>query len=109
MGMLAIDSLEGSAQPAIEGDNLDVLPVKTPPKVSVPVMEKGDEPLSQHKEEVVQDTLEKVTSSHEGGLSLVQKLGAVGVIVALCALFLRGRSPKRSVAGRSGAYEKSMA
>lgn len=69
-------------------------------------MEKGDEPLSQHKEEI-QDKVSKEID--EQGLSLFAKFGALGVIVALCLVFLRGGRSKVSSAGRHGAYEKSMA
>ena len=102
--------IDGSAAPAIEGDNLDVVQPKTPPaqQVSVPSMEKGDEPLSQHKEEAA-DELSKQGGALDDGLSLLQKLGMVSVIVALCAWFLGTRSRKSTTAGRHGAYEKSMA
>lgn len=99
---------DGSAEPAIIGDDLDVVPVKKPPQVNdVPTMEKGDEPLSRHSEEV-EEVAEK--AHDEQGLLLFHKLGLVTVIVALCAVFVRGRGgAKVTAAGRHGAYEKSFA
>jgi len=102
------DSLDGTAEPAMAGDDLEVVPVKQPPQViDVPTMEKGDEPLSRHQEEI-----EEVAGKarDEQGLGLVQKLGLVAVIVAVCFVFVRGKSPSKvSIAGRHGAYEKSFA
>jgi len=100
-------SLFGSAEPAIEGDELDIVQAKLPPapeKIGVPTMEKGDEPLSQHQQEI--DEVEEKTSA---GLSYLPKFGALVVIVGLCAVFVRKGSPKVAMAGRHGAYEKSMA
>lgn len=69
-------------------------------------MEKGDEPLSHHQEEV-----EAVAhkAQDEQGLTWFQKLGLVVVIVAVCVVFVRRGGSKVTVAGRHGAYEKSMA
>jgi len=100
--------LEGSAIAAVQGDDLDS--ALSRPAVreqhSVPSMEKGDEPLSQHKEEAVHE-MGKLAST-EDGLSFLQKAILVLVIVAVCAWFMR-TPRKASVAGRHGAYEKSIA
>ena len=91
---------------AIPGDNLNVVDQKTVPKpaqqqAEVPSMEKGDEPLSQHKEETAH-TLGKLTAGEEG-LSPLTKFGLILVIVAVCAFFLK--SPQKAAhAGRHGAY-----
>jgi len=100
--------LEGSAIAAVQGDDLDSADTKHVVKEqhNVPSMEKGDEPLSQHKEEAVHE-MGKLAST-EDGLSLIQKAVLILVIVAICAWFMR--SPRKaSVAGRHGAYEKSIA
>lgn len=100
--------LEGSAIAAVQGDNLDSASSKPAVKEqhNVPSMEKGDEPLSQHKEETVHE-MSKLASA-EDGLSLLQKAILILVIVAVCAWFMR-TPRKASVAGRHGAYEKSIA
>lgn len=96
---------------AIQGDDLNADGLKTAPKppqqqAEVPSLEKGDEPLSQHKEEAAQ-TLGKLSADEEG-LGLLTKFGLIAVIVAICAWFLR--SPQKSaIAGRHGAYQKGMA
>ncbi|KAK8216709.1 Peptidyl-prolyl cis-trans isomerase B [Zalaria obscura] len=99
------DDLVGSAEPAIDGDDLDVVQAKTPP---VPTLDTEDktETLSGHKEEVVDAIHDQLSDE---GLSLLQKMGALGVIVGLCVLFVRSKGPRVSHAGRHGAYEKSMA
>lgn len=74
-----------------EGEDLAV---SVPVVPDVPVNEKGDEPLSNHKEE----TAGLDTPVSEDGLSLVAKFGALGVVVAICLGFLRSRGPKKSMA-----------
>jgi len=96
---------------AIQGDDLNTADHKTASvpaqhQAEVPTMEKGDEPLSQHKEETAH-TLGKMTPG-EAGLGLFTKIGLVAVIVAVCAFFLR--SPQKTAhAGRHGAYQQGMA
>jgi len=100
--------LEGSAIAAVQGDDLDSAATKHVFKEqnNALSMEKGDEPLSQHKEEAVHE-MSKLAST-EDGLSVLQKAVLILVIVAICAWFMR--SPRKaSVAGRHGAYEKSLA
>jgi len=103
--------LDGSAMAAIPGDDLNIADhkaasVPAQPQAETPTMEKGDEPLSQHKEETAQ-TLGKLTPGEEG-LSLFTKIGFVAIIVAVCAFFLR--SPQKTThAGRHGAYQQGMA
>lgn len=68
--------------------------VSLPVVPDVPVNEKGDEPLSNHKEEIEVFG----TSVSEEGLSLFAKFGALAVVVAVCLGFLRSRGPKKSMA-----------
>jgi len=70
----------------------------------VPTLEKGDEPLSQHHEETVHAS-EKLNTNE--GFSMLQKVGLLGVVLGLIAVFLKARSSltKRGHAG----YEKTLA
>lgn len=73
------------------------------PAADAPVNEKGDEPLSHHKEEELaggygDDVI-------DAGLGWAAKLGALAVIVGLCALFLKSRSSSTN----AYVYDKSLA
>jgi len=71
-------------------------------QVKVPSMEKGDEPLSQHHEEAENELTKSISLTQ--GLTLLQKLGLVAVVVAFCAWFYR-QSSNRGSAGRQGGYD----
>lgn len=102
----AAGSLVGGAEPMTPDTVLEDVVAAVPEHVNVPTMEKGDEPLSEHHEEMG-EVADKAAA--EEGLGLIQKLGALGVIVAICLVFVRGRGTKVPAAGRHGAYAKSMA
>ncbi|GAB7349669.1 hypothetical protein MBLNU459_g0342t1 [Dothideomycetes sp. NU459] len=85
--------LEGSAEP-VSDLHEEGVPASEPVVPNVPVNEKGDEPLSNHKEE----TASFGTKVSEEGLSLFAKFGALAVVVAICVGFLRSRGPKKSMA-----------
>lgn len=72
-----------------------------------PVNEKGDEPLQHHEEEMHEAN---EVSREEGGLSWIQKLGALAVIVAVCVVFVRSTSgARRDSSASKGNFEKSLA
>lgn len=95
--------LLGTAEPVGELD--EWVEVSAAQDADVPVNEKGDEPLSHHQEEILEQTYHE--ASQDEGLSTFQKIGALAVIVAVCIIFIRttagARSPSKS------AYEKSLA
>lgn len=72
-----------------------------PVAVDVPVNEKGDEPLQNHQEEIE----ESHDVSDEEGLTILQKIGALAVIVIVCAVFVRSTAGARG-SSTSDAYEK---
>jgi len=79
------------------------LPVDAPVRdKDAPVNEKGDEPLQHHEEE-----MHEAEYSQLGGLTLLHKLGALAVIIAVCAVFVRSTSGARSES--SAGYERSLA
>jgi len=80
-----------------------VLPVDAPVgDKDAPVNEKGDEPLQHHEEE-----MQEAEFSQLDGLTLFHKLGALAIIVAVCAVFVRITSRARSES--SAGYERSLA
>ena len=83
-----------------DDDDLTKAPV---PAAEAPVNEKGDEPLSHHKEEELAAGYGDVVN--DAGISWVAKIGALAVILSLCALFLKSRSSNKT----PYAYDKSLA
>ena len=71
------------------------------PGTDAPVNEKGDEPLSNHNEEI--EAAAHGDKAVVDGLSLPAKIGALAVIIAICAVFIKTRSKD------SHAYEKVAA
>jgi len=71
--------LLGLADPAVEGDSLDVTLPKAPP-------------ISTEKGAKVQEAImSQLPVTTDDGLSIVQKLGLAGVILGACAVFIRTR------------------
>ncbi|THZ99044.1 peptidyl-prolyl cis-trans isomerase B [Aureobasidium pullulans] len=87
------EKLIGSAEPVAdlkeEDDDSANAPVPVP-AADAPVNEKGDEPLSHHKEEELAAGYGDAVS--DSGISWVAKIGALAVILGLCALFLKSRA-----------------
>lgn len=75
------EGINGSAAPAIEGDELDVTPQKQQPEIP-------------QQEGEGKGTLTETTSE---GLSTVQKLFFIGVIVAVCVAFVKTRKGGRGI------------
>lgn len=79
--------------------------VATPPsqQINDHIGETAKTPLHDHEHEMVTELGES-----QEGLSLLLKLGLVGLILALCYGWVRAHSPSSSApAGRHGAYAKS--
>jgi hypothetical protein len=99
------DKLIGSAEPVAdlkEDDDLALAPVPVP-ATDAPVNEKGDEPLSHHKEEEL--AAEYGDALSDAGLGWIAKLTALAVILGLCAAFLKSRAPSKN----GYVYDKSLA
>ncbi|THW45085.1 peptidyl-prolyl cis-trans isomerase B [Aureobasidium pullulans] len=100
------EKLIGSAEPVAdlkeEDDDSANAPVPVP-AADAPVNEKGDEPLSHHKEEELAAGYGDAIS--DSGISWVAKIGALAVILGLCALFLKSRSSSKN----AYVYDKSLA
>jgi len=79
------EGINGSAAPAIEGDELDVTAQKQQPKIP-------------QQEGEGKEILTETTSE---GLGMAQKLFFIGVIVAVCVAFVKTR--------KDGRGSKSMA
>jgi len=75
--------IEGTAEPAVEGDNLDVTPVETPKPVPV-----------KEPEHVV---LPSTTAIGGEGFNLFQKLIFFGLILGIVAVYFRLRRGSASV------------
>lgn len=85
---------EGTAEPAVELNEDVERPVFEAEKVHEPVQEEKIETAGVPADLSTED------------LSLFTKLIIFAVIVAGCFGFVKSRSPRRSPAGRHGAYEK---
>lgn len=104
--MQSPDKLIGSAEPVadLKEDDDEALAAPVPvPAANAPVNEKGDEPLSHHKEEELAAGYGDVVN--DAGISWFAKIGALAVILGLCALFLKSRSSNKT----PYAYDKSLA
>jgi len=88
------EGLTGSAAPAVEGDELDVTLPPKPQQPTPPKFEKPKEPLSNNK------------TPEDEGLSLLQKFILLGIVVAVCAVFVKSRSASRAA---NAFREKTMA
>jgi hypothetical protein len=102
----SLDKLIGSAEPVADLKEQDDEPLAAPvpvPAANAPVNEKGDEPLSHHKEEELAAGYGDAVN--DAGISWFAKIGAVAVILGLCALFLKTRSSNKT----PYAYDKSLA
>lgn len=104
--MQPLDKLIGSAEPVADLKEEEDEPVAAPvpvPAANAPVNEKGDEPLSHHKEEELAAGYGDAVN--DAGISWLAKIGALAVILGLCALFLKSRSSSKT----PYAYDKSLA
>jgi len=102
----SLDKLIGSAEPVKDLKEEDDEPVAAPvpvPAANAPVNEKGDEPLSHHKEEELAASYGDAVN--DAGISWLAKIGALAVILGLCALFLKSRSSSKT----PYVYDKSLA
>lgn len=93
----------GTAEPVIdlnEEPEEPVVPVAVPEPA---VNEKGDEPLNHHEEEIHEST--ELASTE--GLTFIQKMLALGVIVAVCVVFVSVTADARKTT--SGVYERVSA
>lgn len=93
--MVRFQDTFGAAAAAIEGDNLDVTSQQTLAEVADIA-----KPTGESKKPA---TPAHVHSELDDGLSMGQKLLFLGVLIGLCALFLRSRG------GADGFKVKSMA
>jgi len=96
-----VESLIGAAEPVEDLHEDEASSPKVIPASDAPVNEKGDEPLSNHNEEI--EAAEHTDEPTSDGLSWAVKIGALAVIVALCALFIKSRSAASKEAHQ---YEK---
>jgi len=87
--------LDGSAAPAIDGDELDVTVPKQPQQPEAPKFAQPKVPSES----------DKAVDADEG-LSLLQKLMIVGLIVAICVVFVKSRQANRAA---EALRQKSMA
>ncbi|KAG9518053.1 peptidyl-prolyl cis-trans isomerase B, partial [Aureobasidium melanogenum] len=100
------DKLVGSAEPVADLKEEEDEPIAAPvpvPAANAPVNEKGDEPLSHHKEEELAAGYGDAVN--DAGISWLAKIGALAVILGLCALFLKSRSSSKT----PYVYDKSLA
>lgn len=93
LGLTRHTGIEGSAE-AIAPLNEDEGTTKFEGKV----VEQGSEKVA--------EKVKSVTAVPGEGLSIITKLALFGVIVGVCYAFVKAYSPRRSYAGRHGAYEK---
>jgi hypothetical protein len=90
--------LEGSAAPAVNGDDLDVTEKQQTAETSRP--ESGSQSIESAHE------LKGQKSPEAGGLSMLQKFLFIGLIVAVCIVFVR---TKRDHPSAAALREKSLA